>query len=320
MQWYPVELHTHTCHSDGDFNIKEIVHTAKRAGYQALAVTDHNTASGTEEFFHEAEKQGILPVYGLEWTTYYGHMVVLGEQGYTDWRGVKPEEIDDAIRSIHQNGGIVGIAHPFSLSDPINTGYLWEFHIHDWTLPDYIEVWSRNYAPRRIQSERAFALWDELLGKGIHITAMTGRDWHRDDQLPCCYTWAGISGELTAETLLEAVRSGRICLSAGPLLTLKAHQKENELFPGGTAEEGKIKLEIILKEDVFSDSREKDQITAEEIRIFANGQETVRIPVQEQTVLELQAEKGWMRAELYGTYYGTKHCRIAVTNPIYINE
>lgn len=45
MQWYPVELHTHTCHSDGDFNIKEIVHTAKRAGYQALAVTDHNTAS-----------------------------------------------------------------------------------------------------------------------------------------------------------------------------------------------------------------------------------------------------------------------------------
>lgn len=50
-------------------------------------------------------------------------------------------------------------------------------------------------------------------------------------------------------------------------------------------------MEIILKEDVFSDSREKDQITAEEIRIFANGQETVRIPVQEQTVLELQVEK-----------------------------
>ena len=75
-------------------------------------------------------------------------MVVLEENGYTDWRGVKPEEIDEAIRSIHRNGGIVGIAHPFSLSDPINTGYHWAFQIKDWSLPDYMEVWTRNYAPR----------------------------------------------------------------------------------------------------------------------------------------------------------------------------
>ena len=43
-----------------------------------------------------ASQKGILPVRGLEWTTYHGHMVVLEENGYTDWRGVKPEEIDEA--------------------------------------------------------------------------------------------------------------------------------------------------------------------------------------------------------------------------------
>ncbi len=86
MHWYPVELHTHTCHSDGDFTVKELVRTAKRRTGR-LALTDHNTASGVEEFCREAKKQGILPIRGLEWTTYHGHMTVLEEDGYTDWRG-----------------------------------------------------------------------------------------------------------------------------------------------------------------------------------------------------------------------------------------
>ncbi len=86
----------------------------------------------------------------------------------------------------------MGIAHPFALGDPVNTGYRWEFQIKDWTQVDCLEVWSRNWAPRRIQTERAFAMWDDLLRKGFHITAVTGRDWHRDDRLPCCYTWVGM--------------------------------------------------------------------------------------------------------------------------------
>ncbi len=77
--------------------------------------------------------------------------------------GRKPEDIDNAIRAIHKNGGVVGIAHPFALGDPVNTGYRWEFQIKDWTQVDCLEVWSRNWAPRRIQTERAFAMWDDLL-------------------------------------------------------------------------------------------------------------------------------------------------------------
>ena len=51
---------------------------------------------------------------------------------------------------------------------------------------------------------------------------MTGRDWHKDDGLPCCYTWVGCEGELTVPKLLDAIRGGHICLSAGPLLTMEA--------------------------------------------------------------------------------------------------
>ena len=46
MRWYPVELHTHTRHSDGAFTVEELVEAAARNGYRALALTDHNTSSG----------------------------------------------------------------------------------------------------------------------------------------------------------------------------------------------------------------------------------------------------------------------------------
>lgn len=346
MHWYPVELHTHTCHSDGDFTVKELVRTAKRDGYRALALTDHNTASGVEEFCREAKKQGILPIRGLEWTTYHGHMTVLEEEGYTDWRGAGPEDIDNAIRAIHKNGGVVGIAHPFALGDPVNTGYRWEFQIKDWTQVDCLEVWSRNWAPRRIQTERAFAMWDDLLRKGFHITAVTGRDWHRDDRLPCCYTWVGMFGELTREGLLDALRQGRVCLTAGPFFTMKLFQGHREFFPGdtlsvsgrfcpgtggpeaGTSEAGtpgtgageeKVRAEVLLDRDVLPGTWEKKQVVPEEICLIVNG--TVRdvVPVRGKVKLDIQPEKGWARAELYGRYYETEHCRIAVTNPVYID-
>ena len=49
MKWYPVELHTHTEHSDGDFTVAGLVHAAKDRGFTAVALTDHNTASGLAE-------------------------------------------------------------------------------------------------------------------------------------------------------------------------------------------------------------------------------------------------------------------------------
>ena len=333
MRWYPVELHTHTCHSDGSFTVEELVDAAARNGYRALALTDHNTSSGVSRMAALAPQKGILPVRGLEWTTYHGHMVVLEENGYTDWRGVKPEEIDEAIRSIHRNGGIVGIAHPFSLSDPINTGYHWAFQIKDWSLPDYMEVWTRNYAPRRLQSVRAFEMWEKLLSEGHRITAMTGRDWHKDDGLPCCYTWVGCEGELTVPKLLDAIRGGHICLSAGPLLTMEAEVPgENgsgkeaiscgETFPADTKE---LTLHLNLQEEILPGIWDRTQVKSGEIRVIADGKVIACVPVEKNGTLQtrtlrVKAPEKWLRADLFGSYYGMEDCRIALTNPVFREE
>lgn len=320
MKWYPVELHTHSRHSDGDFTIEGLTEAAKREGYHALALTDHNTASGVDELCDLAWEKGILPVRGLEWTTYWGHMVVLDEQGYTDWRGVKPEEIDQAIASIHRNHGIVGIAHPFALSDPVNTGYHWAFHIHDWSQVDYMEVWSRNYAPNRTQSERAMEMWEKLLNGGYHITAMTGRDWHRDDRVPCCYTWVGAEEILTKDALLNDICTGRICLTAGPLLTAEWTDGKKTYFPGDSVNAGEMTLRISLDADVLPDVWDREKIRPGEIRLVSNGKEAGRFPAEPKQTLQIDPEPGWFRVDLFGEYYGTEECRIAMTNPVWITK
>lgn len=70
MKWYPVELHTHTEHSDGDFTPTQLVQAAKARGFAGVALTDHNTKSGTTEFNAATEKSGLTGVHGIEWTTY----------------------------------------------------------------------------------------------------------------------------------------------------------------------------------------------------------------------------------------------------------
>ena len=45
MNWTPFELHTHTCHTDGQFEPQEIPHYASSQGLKGVALTDHNTIS-----------------------------------------------------------------------------------------------------------------------------------------------------------------------------------------------------------------------------------------------------------------------------------
>ena len=82
IRYRPFELHTHTVHSDGDFTPAALVQAAHDFGCAGIALTDHNTDAGMQEIY-EAARDSLLPVIpGIEWTTYYGHMLVIGCQGF----------------------------------------------------------------------------------------------------------------------------------------------------------------------------------------------------------------------------------------------
>ena len=63
-----VELHCHSAFSflDGASLPDELVPTALELGYQALALTDHNTVSGSMEFAVSARALGLRPIHGAE--------------------------------------------------------------------------------------------------------------------------------------------------------------------------------------------------------------------------------------------------------------
>lgn len=70
MEFY-ANLHTHSTHSDGALSPSEIVRTAKEEGYKAIAVTDHDTATGFSELKAECEKQKMEYIFGVEFSCVY---------------------------------------------------------------------------------------------------------------------------------------------------------------------------------------------------------------------------------------------------------
>src|SRR5438270_13287353 len=63
-----VELHCHSAFSflDGASLPDELVPTALKLGYRSLALTDHNTVSGSMEFAVSARALGLRPIHGTE--------------------------------------------------------------------------------------------------------------------------------------------------------------------------------------------------------------------------------------------------------------
>src|SRR5664279_2301893 len=63
-----VHLHNHTHHSllDGLTKVDELVKFVKKAGMEAVAITDHGTMSGVIDFYKAASNEGIKPIIGME--------------------------------------------------------------------------------------------------------------------------------------------------------------------------------------------------------------------------------------------------------------
>lgn len=65
------DLHAHSVFSDGTFTPAELIDEAIARGLSALALTDHNTISGLNDFTAAAEGKPIDIVPGVEFTTDY---------------------------------------------------------------------------------------------------------------------------------------------------------------------------------------------------------------------------------------------------------
>lgn len=62
----PIDLHMHTCFSDGTLTPEELVARAKARGMQMIALTDHDGVGGLSRAVNAGEQQGVLVIPGIE--------------------------------------------------------------------------------------------------------------------------------------------------------------------------------------------------------------------------------------------------------------
>lgn len=228
-----LELHNHTVESDGSLTCQELTEYLAAGHVDAFAITDHNTTSGQKkiEQLLEEKHYPISLIRGMEYTTYFGHILCLNLSKYVPWNSIdqhRPELLFEAAR---EKGALVGIAHPFSYGDPFARGCRFEMTISDYSKVDFIEIFN-NPEPLHEVNERGTNLWMSLIFSGYQITATSGMDLHNRAKLAGCYATyiEGKNGGNIASELDTAIHTHRTWVSKGALLLTEVLPETNELL------------------------------------------------------------------------------------------
>lgn len=319
MQYYLTELHAHTKHSDGQFSVAELINKAHAFGYKILAITDHNTQSGLQELT-PALTQDLLVLPGMEWTTFYGHLLVLGAEKFVDWRKATVTTIDQSLAQVRMAGGIAGIAHPYSVGSPLCTGCRWDFQVKDYQLVNFIEIWNSENPDDSRRSQQAYDWWLSLLDAGYQIAASTGRDWHSDEPLDAntALLYLGCE-ELTQEEAFKNLGSGNYYLSLGPQLNLSVEQRQKTYYMGAELAVGIAKLKVGVQATTQTKMCQFNFVP-ETVVIFANGRPLLMAPIEVDQTNEfsLNLQSGYLRVEIWGRGKGQTGKRLVISNPFYI--
>lgn len=303
--WYRGDLHGHTLHSDGHWDVPDLLAYGRAYGLDFVTLSDHNTISGLRQL-DSLRRDDLLTIGGMELTTYYGHALALGLRSWLEWRvdasGLTMPEL--AARA-QEAGATFIIAHPLSLGDPFCTGC-------DWGYPDMmpgnarlVEVWNSAW-PTDNQNEQGLQLWYAWLNAGYRMSATRGSDIHG----PLDYTNVAFNvvyaEELSEAAILRAIRQGHLYISAGPRLELTARSSDGSTAIIGDRVTG-AEVEVTLAWTAGSAGERLrlivDGALVEESPLAETGERRWTLPPAARwCVVEIRRADGEMRA---------------VTNPIY---
>ncbi len=208
--------HCHACHSvDGHEDPVIAASFYRKAGFDYLAITDHHKADGS---VYAVEHMAGIPTemalyYGeeLHVPNAYIHAVNVGallegKVGLDAWYHAHEDEVNaevDAIvaetkdklpaniepydfawrkwiaDTIHKNGGIAIVAHPFWEYDANNTRNAMLRYITETGLYDAVEIIHGQDDYTSVEANRQIAFWNDMRADGLFIPVVGCDDAHR---------------------------------------------------------------------------------------------------------------------------------------------
>lgn len=303
--WYRGDLHGHTIHSDGSWDVDGLVNFAFGQKLDFITLTDHNTISALQQM-DSFSTDGLLTMGGFELTTFYGHALALGVRNLIDWR-VRPGKraMTDALQEVNAASGLFVIAHPMAPGDPVCTGCHWDYEDVMPGQARFVEVWNEEWESSS-NNEAAVQLWYQWLNQGHRLYATVGTDIHGPPKPELEFGFNVVYAEaLTEQAILEGIRHGHLYLSSGPHLTFSATSSTGQIIMIGDS----LASENYTLNAQWADCRKGDVLrlivdgkSKEEVHIDKTGEKSWQLSGRHWYVIEIRDLKNNLRA---------------LTNPIY---
>lgn len=211
-------LHCHTTLSDGTGTPASVIRQYANAGYDFLAITDHQRYNA----MNYAPETGLLVLPGMEADRFVDgvgmpvvHIVALGPEtgnGYTDGqsvlyeRGGTQEACQDIIDDVRAAGNLAVLCHPVwsgNTAEAVKT--LQNFQM--------IEVWNSGSALLWGVDTNTYH-WDVLLHEGRQVWGVASDDSHSLQENG--FGFVRVKAEKNVPSILNALKNGEFYASCGP--------------------------------------------------------------------------------------------------------
>lgn len=221
-RWLRANLHTHTSNSDGDSPPAEVVAWYRDAGYDVLAITDHDILTEPADLAHLAGP--MLLVRGEELTSGDVHVNGLGlpKAVPPTFGGDARARLQGNVDAIRDIGGVPSVNHP---------NFRWQVRVDDLAeLRDLrlFEIHNAGPEVNNLGGREGFpameTVWDLLLGAGHRMVGIAVDDAHHFRVWGRRYSnpgraWMMVRAErLTEREVLAALEAGDCYASTGVTL------------------------------------------------------------------------------------------------------
>ncbi|MAU12182.1 MAG: phosphotransferase [Anaerolineaceae bacterium] len=311
LGWYRGDLHAHTIHSDGSWDIPEFTAYMRGLGLDFVTLSDHNTVTGLPQHRSQTE-DGFLAMGGMELSTFNGHMLALGGDSLYEWRLNISEgmDVNRIMKQVIDQGDMLIIAHPMSIDEPFCSGCMWQFEDARPGVALGVEIWNGFWHLFNEEGLQQYYLWLTL---GNKLVCTSGTDIHREPpaNIPRRVGFNVVYAEaLSEQAILDAVRKGHSYVSAGPELIFTAEAASGEkAMCGDVLPVGEASLNV-----KWANAHEGDVL-----RLIVNGkvkEEMLAMQAGEQSWPLAFEEMVWCTVELRDA----QNDLWAVSNPIFFGS